>query len=338
MRSLEVSNSNVFQISEKDIPKAEPGMVVIKVAYASICGSDYHIWNGGPYLGLVPGHEFSGVIADAGDSDFQNGDKVCAMEINPCGVCSYCLNGQPNLCPSQMNNSPGISCDGGYAEYVKVRSDMVRKIPSDCSLLLGAICEPLAVSYHGCRQADIQSGDKVLIWGAGPIGVYAAASAKALGASYVGIVEINPNRAALAETYSFIDDVYDFNDSSLDEKLRKVEPDGFKKIVETCGKQEAITRAADLIQSGGSLTLLGLKSLEITVSTMTFLSKEMHLLSGWFFTPSDYEQSLKILSEGTYDLEKTITSVIPFADVQKTFVDLTSGSTKQMKVVIDPSL
>lgn len=167
MKSLVVKKEFYIDAEEREIPKAEPGMVVIKVAYASICGSDYLIWSGGPYLGLVPGHEFSGTIVDASDSDFKVGDAVCAIEMNPCGECFYCKNGMPNLCPTQMNDSPGISREGGYAEYVKVRTDMVRKLPENDTLLLGAICEPLSVSLHGCKQAGIKPGDRVLVWAAG---------------------------------------------------------------------------------------------------------------------------------------------------------------------------
>lgn len=339
MKTVAMKDKMKFEVQEKAVPAAEPGKVVIKVASASICGSDYMFWLGAVgEAGLTPGHEFSGTIFDAGDSDFEVGDRVCVIEMNACGECPQCKSGNPNLCSRQMIQSPGISIDGGYAEYVLVRSDMVRKLPDNVSFKEGAIAEPIAVSFHGAKMAQIRKGDHVLVWGAGPIGIYAAACAKFLGASYVVMVEKNENRRKIAASYSYVDEVIDSSIPNLQEKLNELEPGGFKIIMDSVAKQETIDACVTNISPGGRLVVLGVKEFRFSVDVMTFLGKEVEMVGSWFFTYETYDETIELLASKQFDFEGTITKTISLDEVQEQFVDLTSEQTKEMKVQIDPGI
>lgn len=143
---------------EKDLPKAEGNKVVINISKSGICGCDIHmVWGTGYGAGqnFVIGHEFSGVIHDPGNSKvFKEGDRVVAMEIDPCMECEFCKEGKVNICDHVLDGGPGIGTDGSYAQYVAVREDMVRLLPEEVSFVEGALVEPIAISMHGINWLE----------------------------------------------------------------------------------------------------------------------------------------------------------------------------------------
>lgn len=255
MRAVIVDKPGQFAVvTDKALPQASEDKVVIKVDYAAICGSDRIYWETDLMLGRTLGHEFAGTIHDPGGSEFQVGQRVAAMELNPCGTCAVCRAGRPNICPTLMQDSPGISVDGGQAEYVAVRKDMVRPVPEHVSQKLAAITEPIAVSYHGVKRAELKGGERILIIGAGPIGIFAAACAKAAGASYVGIVDLNDRRLELARGKKFVDQVFDGRAEDYRTQIKHAEPEKFTHVIECTGTASGIKNAMNCIRNGGRMS------------------------------------------------------------------------------------
>lgn len=337
MKSLIVNPVNQFEMVDRSKPVASGKRVVIKTKYAAICGSDKMMWDGAG-VGLVLGHEFSGYIEDPGDYPFKKGDRVCAAEFNPCGECDFCKSGREQLCKQMMVDNPGVSMDGAFGEYVSVRGDFVCPIPDDVPLELGAIAEPVAVSLHGVKYCNIKKGDSILIWGNGPIGIYAAACAKVLGAEKVYMVGRNPGRVTFCKKFDFVDDCLSVKDADFEEKLKACTPeDGFAGAVDCLGLSE-YDQLVSLVRSGGSIVMLGMHAQTATFSPMPMYLKELSIHTGLYFTWEDYKEAVKMLCEHKDVFLPTITNKIPqdAKVVQDMFIKLfQSGNNDECKVLLE---
>ena len=336
MKSLIVTPPHNFEMVEKEIPKAADGRVVLKTKYVAICGSDNMLWK--TAQGMSLGHEFSGYIEDPGTFPFKKGARVCAAEFNPCGKCKFCRNGQEQLCKQMMVDNPGVTMDGAFSEYVSVRGDFVCELPDDVPMELGAITEPVAVSLHGVKYCNIQPGDPVLIWGNGPIGIYAAACAKILGAGKVYMVGRNKGRVNFCKNYEFIDDCLSVKDEDFTDQLKAVTPeDGFAHVIDCLGLDD-YDQLTEVMASGATLVLLGMHAPRISANSMSLYFKEISIRTGLYFSAADYKEAFKMICENKEMFMKTITSRIPHdaQAVQDMFVKLfESGSNDECKVVIE---
>lgn len=340
IRAIIVKSPGQFTVvNDREMPSAVDGQVVIKVDYTAICGSDRIYWETDLMLGRTLGHEFAGTIHDPGTSGFHVGQRVVAMELNPCGTCPACREGRANICPSLMKDSPGISMDGGQAEYVAVRQDMVRPVPETTSQKLAAITEPVAVSYHGVRRAGIRGGERLLVIGAGPIGVFTAACAKAKGASYVGIAEIDGRRLEMARSLEFIDQVFDPRAEDYRNRIKEAEPLKFSLIMECTGTKEGIKNALGIIRNGGKLVTLGIHDDLQQINMLKLLLKEIEIIPSSFFTPEEFTEVLELMQSDGLGLERCITDIRGFSAAQDTFRSIfAEGDYSHMKILLDPNL
>ncbi len=202
MRAAILQNDKEMIISEAPMPTFGAGQVLIKVHWASICGTDLHI-----YLGefkervkypRILGHEFSGVVAVAGQdvSSLVEGDRVVVDPIIWCGQCPACLNGQFNVCRSLK--LIGIDIDGGFAEYVAVDAEKVFKVPEEISLREAALAELYGLGVHSARKAAVEPGDRVVVIGAGRLGLAVLDVMKQSAAAWTCAVDIQDSRLEIA--------------------------------------------------------------------------------------------------------------------------------------------
>lgn len=336
MKSIAVGPVRNFEMVEREKPTVTDKRVILKTKYAAICGSDVMMWNA--YPGMVMGHEFSGYIEDPGDFPFKKGARVCAAEFNPCGECEYCKTGREQLCKQMMADNPGVSMDGAYGEYLSCRGDFVYEIPDDVPMELGAITEPVAVSLHGVKYCDIKEGDDILIWGNGPIGIYAAACAKLLGCGHVYMVGRNKGRVDFCNNFEFVDKCFSVKDEDFNEQINAVKPvDGFEHVIDCLGVDD-YDPIIELMKSGGTIVMLGMHAQKMSCTPMNLYLKELTIRTGLYFSVADFEQAFKMICENKDLFLKTITSRIPHdaEAVQNMFVKLfASGSNDECKVVIE---
>lgn len=337
MKALTLTDVKKFEVIEKPQPTSTNGKAIIKISKTGICGSDIHmICDVGYKAGsnFVIGHEFCGTIVDPGESDYLKvGDRVVAMEIDPCGKCDYCLNGQPNLCEHVLDGGPGIGSDGGYAEYVAVRHDMVRKIPDSMSDIDGALVEPASISMHAVKLAGVKKGSTVLVTGAGTIGLFAAACAHAIGASKVVITEVNPERLKVANDAEFVSVGFNGLDENLKEKLQDIVPEGFDAVIECTGNQNASTLALSTLKRGGHMILVAFGK-QPNIDLLSFVNMEHHISGSVFFTDKEFELVIDLMSQGKLDLEK-YTELIKPEEVQTTLENIEKGTANAIKYIID---
>jgi (R,R)-butanediol dehydrogenase / meso-butanediol dehydrogenase / diacetyl reductase len=316
------------------LPDPLPGAdeLVVKVGRCGICGSDLHMSEDAAYgcqAGDVLGHEFAGEVVALGKDagGFRMGDLVSVIPLVSCGHCEQCRRGTVQWC-AQF----GLQ-GGGYAEYAVTRPNQCVKLPQDLSLADGAIIEPLAVALHGVNLSGLKTGDRVLVLGAGPIGLAVAFWARRYGAARVAVQDIalhQQDRALAMGADVFVVDPAD-PVGSAERALG-----GKADIVFECvGVPGLIAQGVAQVRNDGTICLLGLCTRPDTLNTFAMLSKQVRLVTSAFFTRQEYEASLAALEQGAAQPRLLVTDTIPLTDVVDIFEGLKSR-TSQCKVLIAP--
>ena len=323
-------------LSIRELPDLCPGQgqLLVKVHRCGICGSDLHMTQGHGYTvpaGTVLGHEFTGEVIGKGPGEqpFVNGDVVVAMPISGCGRCGACLNGEPAYCES-------ISyLFGGYAEFALVSGHTASLLPSRVSASDGALTEPLAVALHGVAMAGIKPGCRVLVQGAGPIGLAALFWARRLGAGRVDIVEGAPARADLARRMGAH---HVHPPQSLEEnQLAPTDPDGLYDVVIECvGRPGILSQAIARAKRRGTVVSLGYCFLGDSIVPALAGGREARLLFPQLYTMQEFRWALDVLDEGAVEPREMLTQTVSLDGLPDAFEGL-RGNPVQCKVVVDPS-
>jgi (R,R)-butanediol dehydrogenase/meso-butanediol dehydrogenase/diacetyl reductase len=186
-------------LSIETVDDPEPGAhdLIIKIQRCGICGTDLHMTEGHSWsyaVGLVPGHEYAGEVIEVGSqvTGYKIGDRITALPSTGCGKCEACAYGNFVLC----RNAPGVV--GGFAEYLRVPTQVAIKLPNTFSAADGALVEPFAVGLYGVRLAAMKAGDRVLVQGAGSVALATIFWAKRLGAGKIVAVSRSTRRAEMA--------------------------------------------------------------------------------------------------------------------------------------------
>lgn len=313
-------------------PTPGEGQLVVRVGRCGICGSDLHMTEDpafGKGAGDVLGHEFAGEVVALGKGveGFVTGDLVSVVPLASCGHCASCLAGEPAWC-AQM----GLQ-GGGYAEYALTGASQCVKLPQSASLADGAIIEPLAVGLHGVVLSGMQMGDKVLILGAGPIGLAVAFWARRMGASKVVVQDVARHQEARALQMGATAFVADIEEpvAASDRALG-----GKADIVFECvGLPGLIAQAVDQVRVKGTVLILGLCTRPDSFVPFKALSKEVRLQTSAFFKRQEYEAALDALDAGAAEPRLLVTETIGLDAVPAIFETLRKR-THQCKVLISP--
>lgn len=272
-----------LEIAELPVPDPEPGALVVRVTRANICGSDVHIWRGEGALaaagaredGRSIGHEMTGVVHSLGDGVDRDwagkplavGDRVVTQYFGPCGRCRPCLRGRVEACLFQHKAFVGRPSQfphfrGAFGDYFYVRPTMaVFKVPDNVSdvLAAGVNCA-LAQMTMAFKRAEVSMGDRVVIQGAGGLGLYATALAREHGAARIVVVDGVDERLALAREMG-ADEVVDFREfATVEERIKRVRDltdGGGDTVFELVGRPAAIDEGIPMVARGGRYLELG---------------------------------------------------------------------------------
>ncbi len=339
MKSVAIKAAKQFEIKEIKEPKSTKGSVVIEVKYAGICGSDIHYWDVGQPKGLVLGHEISGTVLDPGSrKDLKVGDRVTAIPSSSCGVCPQCKSGNPQQCRHALTEAFGLAtcAPGGLAPRFSVRAQNVLKMPDNVSFEEGAMVEPTAVGLHAVKLADIKVGDKVLVVGAGIIGLVSAMFAKLSGASFVAISETNPQRGKTAVKLKVADQYLDACDKNFAATAVTVSGGGFDRVIECCGVGPAVNSAFVACRPGGTVVLVGVSMAPITINSIVPVVSEQVVKGAFAYTDEDFKCALDLMSKKIIDVKKFMSKIVSLEEVQASYEELTSGKTTCIKILVDP--
>ncbi len=340
MKCVAIKDEKKFEIKEMPEPIPSEGKVLIDVTKTGICGSDIHYWVEGEPAGLVMGHEFCGIVTDAGiRDDLKKGDRVTALPISPCGVCEACKTGNPQYCRETWSEAIGLSLNnpGGLAPKISVRPDMVIKVPDNISDNEVAMVEPTAVALHAVHLADIKVGEKVLIIGGGIIGLASAMFAKMEGASYVAVSETNIARGKKALSLNVADKWYDAKDTKMLSAVMEDTKGGFDIVIECCGNSPAVSSAITAVKPGGTVVLVGVSLGTVTIPSVVAVMSELTLKGAIAYTKEEFQTCIDLMSMKKIDMTRFIDDIVGLADVQKSYERLTSGKDAAIKILVDPN-
>lgn len=340
MKSVALKDVKKFEIKEISEPVADGNKVLLNVTKSGICGSDIHYWDNGEPEGLVMGHEFCGIVYDTGArEDLKIGDRVTALPITPCGVCSACVTGNPQYCRQTWSQAVGLSVDnpGGLTSKIAVRPDMVMKVPDSVSDEEVAMVEPTAVALHAVHLADIKVGDKVLVIGGGIIGLLSAMFARMEGASYVALTETNPARGNKAVELGVADSWHDARDTKTVANLVSMSEGGFDVVLECCGNSPAVSTALSTVKPGGLVTLVGVSLGTVTIPSIIAVMSELTIKGAIGYTKEEFKTCIDLMDNKKIDVMKFVDDVVGLNDVQKAYERLTSGKDSAIKILVDPN-
>ena len=340
---------NQLELVEKKSPKALPGTIEIEVMACAICGSDLRTMREGQKRIKTPrvlGHEIAGRVVEVGKgvTNYSVNDRVSTGADIPCGQCSYCNEGLPNSC--EMNLAIGYQFDGGFSQYMIldpliVKYGPLQKFGTELEWNLAALAEPLACCINGYEQAlaPIKKPKKLVIFGAGPIGLMLLALGKALyGIEHSTIIEPSKFRRQIAKKFA-PDLVLD----RIDEKTSLEQFSGSLGVGEAdivftaCPSLEAHKDAVKIVAKNGVINLFG--GIGKYEKPLSLLSNHIHYRQFYVTgshgsTPAQHAQALKLIEDKSIELNDLITHEYPLKDINKAFKLAESG--KACKVVIKP--
>lgn len=341
MKAVSLTSPKDLKLIDCPMPVCDDASVIVKIAGCGICGSDLHFWKQGSQAsqggGLIMGHEFCGEIADPGNrNDLSPGDRVVVIPLNPCGECEFCESGHENLCVSgSRRDLPGLNAPGAYAEYCKVRSDLVRAVPGTVSDIEAAMIEPAAVAFHAVSKAGILPGHKVLVSGCGPIGLLSAMWAEKAGASQVIATDVLPSRIEFAGKEPYITDVFDAREPDLAKRLKQ-KTGGFDRVIEASAADAGISLGIKTLKSKGCLVLAGVSYKPQVIPTLLCTLREIEIRTAFGYSIREFETVLDHMASGSLPVKRLVSRTIPLENVPAAFEDLSSNPGNDMKIVITP--
>lgn len=326
-----------------DTPQPEPGAeeVLIRVAACGICGSDVHGYDGTSGRRIPPivmGHEAAGVVAATGPeaAKFKPGDRVTFDSTVYCGQCAFCLSGDVNLCDNRQ--VLGVSCGdyrraGAFAEYIVVPERILYRLPAEMSFPEAAMLEAVSVALHAVHITGDMKGKTALVVGAGMIGLLTLQAVRAAGCKSIVIADVDQSRLNLAKTLG-ADEVLCFSGASLTrEILERTDKKGVDVVFEAVGRNETIGTSIDSVRKGGTVTLIGNITPEVTVPLQKVVSRQIRL-QGSAASSGEYPEAIELVASGRIQVKPLITAIAPLEEGARWFKRLYAREPNLMKVVL----
>lgn len=312
--------------------------LLIKIKKTAICGTDVHIYKWDEWsqktipVPMVVGHEYVGVVAAMGDGvrGFAIGDRVSGEGHITCGHCRNCRAGRRHLCRNTVG--VGVNRPGAFAEYLVIPAENAFKLPDDISDDLAAIFDPFGNAVHTALAFDLV-GEDVLITGAGPIGIMAAAVARHVGARHVVITDVNPYRLDLATKMGATRAV-DVSQEKLKDVMAELGmKEGFDVGLEMSGVPSAFAQMLATMNHGGKIAMLGIPPQSVAIDWNEVIFKGLTIKGIYGREMFETWYKMASLLQSGLDLSPILTHHLPVEEFQKGFEIMISGQSG--KVVLD---
>lgn len=338
MKSIMINNPGEVNIEEVEIPALEEGKAVLKILYGGVCGSDLNTYRGTfAYVSYprIPGHEFSAEIVEVGPNNYglEEGMIVTCNPYFNCDTCYSCERGLVNCCTT--NETMGVQREGAFSEYISMPIERIYDGKGLSAKTL-ALIEPFCISYHGVTRASVKRGDKVLIIGAGTIGVLAAVASKTLGAS-VYISDVSEKKLEFAKEMgvdgTFINDSQDNFENHVNEIT---EGNGFDVTIEAVGLPSTFQNCIDGAAFGGRVVLIGVGKENLDFNYTMIQKKELSVYGSRNALKKDFVNLIDLIKDEKIDVDinKIITNVYRMEDAAKAFYDFDKNAGSMLKVLL----
>jgi 2-desacetyl-2-hydroxyethyl bacteriochlorophyllide A dehydrogenase len=333
MLSVVCDSPGVLRAQQSDMPVRKTGEVLLRVSRVGICGTDLHIFTGSqPYLEYprVMGHELSAIVVEAdGDSGLTVGDGVYVMPYLSCGQCVACRQGKTNCCVNIK--VLGVHRDGAMTEYLSVPAQFVHKAEG-VSLDQAAMLEFLAIGAHAVRRADVQAGQRVLVVGAGPIGMAAMIFAKLRG-GHVVCLDTRADRLAFCSSHLDVDAVVPVGPDDTAQLSSLTNGEFFDVVFDASGSIAAMNQAIQYLGHGGKLVFVGVSPGEIRFDDPEFHKRETTLLASRNALPADFARVVAALKEKKISSEDLLTHRVVGEELPLRFPELIADADHVLKAV-----
>ena len=328
---LTVDRAVAVELVDRPVPDAN--QVLIQVAAVGVCGSDVHYYEHGrigPYVvtdNLILGHELSGTIVAVGPGvpASRIGERVAVEPQRPCRACHQCRSGRYNLCPSiEFFATPPV--DGAFAEYVTIATDFAYAIPESVSFNAAALIEPLSVGIWAAQRARITPGSRVLIAGAGPVGVIMAQTARVFGALEVIVTDVSESRRDFASRHGAT--------AVLDPAKDDVEGLGVDVFLDASGVASAVRSGIRAVGPAGCVILVGMGNDDVSLPVSHIQNNEIWV-SGIFRYTNTWPLAIELVASGKVNLDALVTHTFSLDEAESA---LNAGKQAgSMKAVVHPN-
>lgn len=334
MKAVVFPDANLIEIQQVEDPTCGDEDVIVEVASTGICGTDLHI-SRAEYMSdfpLIPGHEFHGKIVEKGKkvTNFNIGDRVTVDPNLYCGKCSRCRNEQSNQCLNL--EVVGVTRSGAFAEYVTVPERACYPIPDHMTDKQAAFIEPLACVVYALRRMRVYPADRILIIGAGPMGLLLVQALRANGASLIAVLEKQEHRLNLAKDMGA--NAIVLADAEQDERLKDVAPEGFDIVIDATGVPAVIQNAFNYLKPRGQFLQFGVAPMgaKIEIEPYAIFRYDWSII-GSFALCYTFQPSIDWLANGIIDVNPLVSHTVPMDDFAEVFDMFGKGQT--LKVHID---
>jgi threonine dehydrogenase-like Zn-dependent dehydrogenase len=345
MRAAVIREYGKIATEEVATPVISDNNVLVKIKYASICGSDQHIFRGEFHprtkLPLIPGHEFAGIIEETGKNvkDLFPGNKVTVDPIIWCGKCIACREGHYPACTSLK--LAGIDLDGGFAGYISVPSSMIYKVPDSVSDEHAALIEVLSIGFHASSRSGLGKSDNILIMGSGKVGQSILHAAKTITSGKVIVADVLDERLAMAK--SAFPDITAINTRKTDPAIIiKEVTDGkgvdiaFEAVgheVPVEGRHNPVRSCINSIKGGGTVCVLGLSDHPAEILMKELIWKEAKIVASRV-SHGEFKKAIEALGKGVLNPSGMITGILDLDEAQKGFEMLENDPGNHLKILL----
>lgn len=334
MQAAVLHGPEQLRIEERPVPAPGPGEVLVRVDAVGTCGSDVHYYRHGRIgdfvmtAPLVLGHESAGAVVACGPgADLHVPGRRVSIEPGvPCGRCAQCRTGRYNLCPDMVFfATPPV--DGAFCQYVTVRQEFAHPVPDSLGIEDAALLEPLSVAVWACRKARVAPGDRVLVTGAGPIGLLAARTAQAFGAREVVVTDVLPHRLELARGMGA---------TPLDVGRTPLEEAGFSPdvLLECSGVPAVAHDGIRAVARAGRVVLVGMGGDELPLPLSRVQNYEIEL-TGTFRYANTWPAAIALAASGHMRLDALVSHRYGLAQTEDALTVGTRDNTA-VKAVVHP--
>jgi L-iditol 2-dehydrogenase len=343
VKALLLSSYNHLELTEMPQPEPAAGELLVEVAACGICGSDVHGFDGSTGRRIPPivmGHEAAGVVTTVGEgvTGYKPGDRITFDSTVYCGECEFCKRGEVNLCNNRQ--VIGVSCGeyrrhGAFAEYLVIPERIAYPLPDNFSFPDAAMLEAVSVALHGVAVAELKGGETALVIGAGMIGLLLLQAAKAAGCSKVYVSDLDETRLKLAKSLG-ADEVFKLSGEALSSKIVELTGGtGVDVVLEAVGATETIATGIDAVRKGGTVTLVGNITPQVTIHLQKVVSRQIRL-QGSCASAGEYPEAIELIANGKIKVAPLITAVAKLEEGASWFERLHSREPNLMKIVLDP--
>jgi len=338
MKAMYINKPGEVTFADVEMPVRKPGEVLLKLLYGGICGSDLGSYRGTfAYFDYprIPGHEFSAEVIEVDPDNAQGLKPGMIVTCNPyfnCGHCYSCQRGLVNACTD--NQTMGCQRDGAFREYITMPAERVYDGKGIDPMLL-AVIEPFCISYHGVTRAQVTAGEKVLIVGAGTIGVLAAVAAKAKGAS-VYIADVAAGKLEMAKSFGVDGTILNSSPEQFEAAVNEItNGNGFDTTIEAVGLPSTFQNCIDAACFGGKVGVIGVGKKNLDFNFTLLQKKELNVFGSRNALKKDFLELIDLVKEGNTPVRNVITNVYKFKDGAQAFADFANNSGDMLKVVLD---